>query len=190
MEHVYGYKGSAAGSPTAGSDIFKAATGEIVYYIAAVVILLTDRDESSVPKQRHFRRHTNDITCLTVNSAGTIAASGQMDKLPFLYVWDVRTLLPLARIGMGEYERYVCCAAFSADGKRLAAVGADNQHTMMVWDWKRDNYPRLACIKKLKKYRVACDVPDDMFKMPPNPKEARRKEQEQECVFLCVCVCM
>lgn len=36
------------------------------------------------------------------------------------------------------HERGVNALAFSPDGKTLASVGIDNEHTLAVWDWERE----------------------------------------------------
>ncbi len=37
----------------------------------------------------------------------------------------------------GAHERGVCAVAFSSDGKRLATVGLDNDHSIVIWGWKK-----------------------------------------------------
>jgi WD40 repeat protein len=60
--------------------------------------------------------------------------TGQMGKAPFVLVWDVATATLERKIGAGFFQRLVCCIGFSPDGKRLAAVSADDHHMLGVWD--------------------------------------------------------
>lgn len=66
-------------------------------------------------------------------------------------MWDVHTLRSVKRLGVvpdeskkdraGKpldrpfYERSLCAAAFSPDGRLLIAIGTDDQHTLGVWLW-------------------------------------------------------
>lgn len=52
------------------------------------------------------------------------------------HVWDAETLKTLS-ILKGQHERGVCAADFSSDGKRLATVGLDDNHLIVVWDWRK-----------------------------------------------------
>ena len=38
----------------------------------------------------------------------------------------------------GSDSRAVTSLAFSSDGRYLAAVADDNEHTVRVWDWQTD----------------------------------------------------
>lgn len=54
-------------------------------------------------------------------------------------VWDTRDQSLVRRI---DYEEGMCaivCAAFSPDGRYLAAVATDNNHTIFIHDWAKGN---------------------------------------------------
>ena len=73
----------------------------------------------------------------------------QVGRDPAIHVWDAETL-KTAAILKGQHQRGVCACDFSGDGKRLASVGLDDNHTIVVWDWKKG--------EKLATTRYVCDV--------------------------------
>jgi len=96
LEWVYGNNGKCY------DNLHVSARGELVYHKAAVVVL------HDVPnnKQRHFLYHDDDITCLDVDSSGTIGASGQMGANPRVCVFDIDSFDVLAVLG-GQGNRHV-----------------------------------------------------------------------------------
>jgi microtubule-associated protein-like 6 len=73
---------------------------------------------------------------------------------PPVHVWDIETMKTLS-ILKGEHERGICSLGFSSDGKKLASVGLDDNHSICVWDWKkgeklastRGNKEKIFCCK-------------------------------------------
>lgn len=81
-----------------------------------------------------------------------------MGRDPAVHVWDAGNLTTLAVL-KGQHERGVCAVDFSGgcvcrvsfsglyvlltsflilgDGKKLASVGLDDNHMIVVWDWKK-----------------------------------------------------
>ena len=113
------------------SQVGALATGEVVYPVAAVAVV---RDVAG-NRQRFFREHTDDITCLAVHPTGTVVATGQMGADPCVFVWDAVTGRVLRKLG-GFHRRAVTALAFSADGNYLATTGQDDQHSVALYDWK------------------------------------------------------
>lgn len=68
LDWVYGYRGKDC-----RSNLYQLPTGEIVYFVAAVVVL-HNADEQS---QRHYIGHTNDVKSLTVHPNKLLVATGQ-----------------------------------------------------------------------------------------------------------------
>lgn len=62
-------------------------------------------------------------------------------------IWDTRTgsqpdgpaaTAELARIKFQKEDRGIIALAFSPTGQRLVAVATDNQHTVYVYDWRKN----------------------------------------------------
>ncbi|KAM6032631.1 LOW QUALITY PROTEIN: echinoderm microtubule-associated protein-like 3 [Chlamydotis macqueenii] len=138
LDWVYGYRGRDS-----RSNLHVLASGELVYFIACVVILL------HVPhrRQRHYLRHSDCVRCLAVHPDRLRVATGQaagVDKdgkplQPVVHIWDSATLLTLQQIGLGSFERGVGSLAFSTadQGAYLCVVDDSNEHMMSVWDCAR-----------------------------------------------------
>ncbi|XP_068612113.1 echinoderm microtubule-associated protein-like 3 [Brachionichthys hirsutus] len=135
LDWVYGYRGRDC-----RANLYFLPTGEALYFIACVIVLYhIDRRT-----QRHYRRHTDCVRCLTLHPDKVRVASGQtagVDKdgkpqHPCVYIWDSTTLLTLQQIGLGTFQRGVGSVAFSfADsGAFLCVIDDSNDHMLSVWD--------------------------------------------------------
>ncbi|XP_063365069.1 echinoderm microtubule-associated protein-like 2 [Cydia amplana] len=137
LEWIYGYRGKDC-----RSNLYLLPTGEIVYFVAAVVVLFNVEEQC----QRHYTGHTDDVKCLAIHPNKLIVASGQcaghdrVDARPHVRVWNSVSLATLAVIGAGQMERSIAALSFSrADGGALlAAVDEGADHTISVWEWQRD----------------------------------------------------
>ncbi|XP_041981397.1 echinoderm microtubule-associated protein-like 2 isoform X2 [Aricia agestis] len=146
LEWVYGYRGKDC-----RSNIYLLPTGEIVYFVAGVVVLFNVEEQC----QRHYTGHTDDVKCLAVHPNKLVVASGQcaghdrVDARPHIRVWNSVSLATLAVLGAGSVERGVAALSFSrADGGALlAAVDDGPDHTITVWDWQR---PERNCLAETK----------------------------------------
>ncbi|KAL8184246.1 UNVERIFIED_CONTAM: Echinoderm microtubule-associated protein-like 3 [Gekko kuhli] len=146
LDWVYGYRGRDC-----RSNLYVLASGELVYFIACVVVLYHVQNRT----QRHYLKHTDCVRCLAVHPDKVRVASGQMagvDKdgkplQPFVHIWDSSTLLLLQEIGLGSFERGVGSLAFSTvdEGMYLCVVDESNEHMLSIWDCSRAN--KLAEIK-------------------------------------------
>ncbi|KFM61433.1 Echinoderm microtubule-associated protein-like 1, partial [Stegodyphus mimosarum] len=136
LEWVYGYRGRDC-----RSNLYFLPTGEMVYFIASVVVLYNVEDQI----QRHYLGHTDDIKCLALHPNKLLIATGQVasidrrERRPHVRIWDSVSLHTLHIIGAGEFERAVCCVAFShADGGALLCVIDESvEHTLSLWDWQK-----------------------------------------------------
>ncbi|XP_057362972.1 echinoderm microtubule-associated protein-like 3 isoform X2 [Manis pentadactyla] len=153
LDWVYGYRGRDS-----RSNLFVLRSGEVVYFIACVVVLYRPRGGPGGPGgggQRHYRGHTDCVRCLAVHPDGVRVASGQtagVDKdgkplQPVVHIWNSETLLKLQEIGLGAFERGVGALAFSVadQGAFLCVVDDSNEHMLSVWDCSRGT--KLAEIK-------------------------------------------
>ncbi|XP_061461652.1 echinoderm microtubule-associated protein-like 3 isoform X2 [Rhineura floridana] len=138
LDWVYGYRGRDC-----RSNLYVLTSGELVYFIACVVVLYHVQRRT----QRHYMRHTDCVRCLAVHPDKVRVASGQMagvDKdgkplQPFVHIWDSSTLLTLQQIGLGSFERGVGSVAFSTanEGTYLCVIDESNEHMLSVWDCAR-----------------------------------------------------
>ena len=112
------------------------AAGELVYYAAALGVVC----DPVTRRQRFFHGHDGDIKCIALHPNGVWIATGQTGVAPWVCVWDSATCAQLQRLAHPVGTRAVICVAFSRDagGARLASCGADDAHTIFVWDWKRN----------------------------------------------------
>ncbi|CAL8297732.1 unnamed protein product [Merluccius merluccius] len=138
LEWVYGYRGRDC-----RANVYLLPTGEVVYFIASVVVLFNYEERT----QRHYLGHTDCVKCLAVHPDKIRIATGQIagvDKdgralQPHVRVWDSVSLSTLQIIGLGTFERGVGSLAFSkADsGHHLSVIDDCNDHMLTVWDWQK-----------------------------------------------------
>ncbi|XP_046460220.1 echinoderm microtubule-associated protein-like 2 isoform X2 [Daphnia pulex] len=136
MEWVYGYRGKDC-----RSNLYLIPTGEIVYFIAAVVVLF-NVDEHG---QRFYLGHTGEIKCLTVHPNKLLIASGQSggreyhEGFPHVRIWNSVSLQTLFVLGQGDFGKSVSSVAFSkADGGNLLMVIDDStDHILSLWEWQK-----------------------------------------------------
>ncbi|ESN91895.1 hypothetical protein HELRODRAFT_181951 [Helobdella robusta] len=107
-------------------------TSNIVFHSAAVGIVY-DKEQKM---QRFYLGHDDDILSLTVHPNKDIVASGQIGKSPDIHVWE-GTSMKTVSILKGGHQRGVSFLDFTADGKKLASVGLDDNHMIVVWDWRK-----------------------------------------------------
>ncbi|KAI0227896.1 Echinoderm microtubule-associated protein-like 6 [Lamellibrachia satsuma] len=127
LDFVHGYRGYDC-----RNNLFYLQTSEIVYHVAAVGIVY-NREKHA---QRFYTQHTDDILCLSVHPHKDFIATGQVGRDAATHVWEADTLKTLS-ILKGQHQRGVCAADFSGDGKRLATIGLDDNHSIVVWDWRK-----------------------------------------------------
>uniref|UniRef100_A0A3Q2WTX7 EMAP like 3 n=1 Tax=Haplochromis burtoni TaxID=8153 RepID=A0A3Q2WTX7_HAPBU len=112
LDWVYGYRGRDG-----RANLYFLPTGEAVYFIACVIVLYHINNRT----QRHYRKHTDCVRCLTLHPDKVRVASGQTagvdkDGKPLqlcVYIWDSTTLVTLQQIGPGTFQRGVGSVAFS-----------------------------------------------------------------------------
>ncbi|XP_038072339.1 echinoderm microtubule-associated protein-like 6 [Patiria miniata] len=127
MEFVHGYRGYDC-----RNNLFYTQAGEVVYHVAATGIVY-NRDTHT---QRFYLEHTDDILCLCIHPLKDIVATGQVGRDPTIHIWEAETTKSQA-ILKGQHMRGVCAVDFSGDGKKLASVGLDDNHCIVVWDWRK-----------------------------------------------------
>ncbi|KAH9509077.1 Echinoderm microtubule-associated protein-like 1 [Bulinus truncatus] len=160
LEWVYGYRGRDC-----RSNLYYLPTGEIIYFTAAVVVLHNVEEQT----QRHYLGHTDDIKCLAIHPDKIKIATGQVaghefketkpqakkktatqdENLPHVRVWDSVSLNTIHVIGLGVFNRSICCLSFSKldVGQQLVIVDEANEHIMSVWDISKEK-PHKICETK------------------------------------------
>ncbi|XP_011145909.1 echinoderm microtubule-associated protein-like 2 isoform X5 [Harpegnathos saltator] len=138
LDWVYGYRGRDC-----RSNLHLLPTGEIVYFVAAVVVLYNMEEHS----QRHYLGHTDDVKCIAIHPNKLVVATGQVcgtdrrDAMPHIRIWNSVSLTTLSVIGNGEFDGSICCLSFSkADGGNyLCAIDETADHNISIWDWQKSD---------------------------------------------------
>uniref|UniRef100_A0A286XTP8 EMAP like 2 n=1 Tax=Cavia porcellus TaxID=10141 RepID=A0A286XTP8_CAVPO len=135
----YGYRGRDC-----RANLCLLPTGEIVYFVASVAVLYSVEEQ----RQRHYLGHNDDIKCLAVHPDMVTIATGQVAGTtkegkplpPHVRIWDSVSLSTLHVLGLGMFDRAVCCVGFSKSngGNLLCAVDESNDHMLSVWDWAKE----------------------------------------------------
>ncbi len=132
LEWVYGSNGRV------NNNLHFSARGELVYCIAAVVVIYDDVEKT----QRHFIKHDDDITAIAVDPSGTVCATGQLGMNPRIIIWDIATMEVHSIIGSGYhhsgfFQRAVAAIAFLGDSSSyICGIGCDDHHALGVWKWR------------------------------------------------------
>nr|XP_046163640.1 echinoderm microtubule-associated protein-like 5 isoform X2 [Oncorhynchus gorbuscha] len=127
LHFIHGYRGFDC-----RSNLFYTQTGEIVYHVAAVGVVYNRQQNT----QRFYMGHDDDILCLAIHPLKDFVATGQVGRDSSIHIWDTEMLKPMSVL-KGFHQLGVCALDFSADGKRLASVGLDDNHTIVLWDWRK-----------------------------------------------------
>lgn len=133
LDFVHGY-----GGHNNNANLFVVESGELIYNAGALVVVY----DSLARSQFFFREHQNDIMAMALHPDGYHVASADAGISPAICVWHVEAMVCLARLdggglpGVGGFESGVPALAFSPDGTRIAAVGADKEHTLYLLDWR------------------------------------------------------
>ncbi|KAM4825981.1 LOW QUALITY PROTEIN: echinoderm microtubule-associated protein-like 2 [Thomomys bottae] len=139
LDWVYGYRGRDC-----RANLYLLPTGEVLYFVASVAVLYSVEEQ----RQRHYLGHNDDIKCLAVHPDMVTIATGQVAGTtkegkplpPHVRIWDSVSLSTLHVLGLGVFDRAVCCVGFSKSngGNLLCAVDESNDHVLSVWDWAKE----------------------------------------------------
>lgn len=83
-------------------------------------------------EQRFYMGHDDDIMSLAIGPSKRFVATGQMGKQACIHVWDSTSGTRACNLG-AFHKRGVAALAFKEDGLRLASVGLDDDHSIIVW---------------------------------------------------------
>jgi WD40 repeat protein len=76
--------------------------------------------------------HDDDIVSLAIDPTCNFVATGQLGAKPRVHVWDSESGCRIVQLPL-VHQRAVCALAFSSDGKMIASVGDDNNHSAAVY---------------------------------------------------------
>nr|XP_019940288.1 PREDICTED: echinoderm microtubule-associated protein-like 5 [Paralichthys olivaceus] len=144
LHFIHGYRGYDC-----RSNLFYTQTGEIVYHVAAVGVVYNRQQNT----QRFYMGHDDDILCLAIHPLKDFVATGQVGRDSSIHIWDTEMLKPMSVL-KGFHQLGVCALDFSADGKRLASVGLDDNHTIVLWDWRKGE--KLSAMRRSLQLRDSC----------------------------------
>ena len=151
LKYVHGYDGDIGrhGGTIRGKNIMFVNANRVVFPAAALVVVMdinTNTTSGARHNQGFFSGHNEDVTCVTIHPERAICASGQMGKDGRICVWDQSLIEPghreyhsLIELYMAGGVRGVCGLNFSGDGAFLVALGIDESHTIVIFDWANGN---------------------------------------------------
>lgn len=124
LEYVHGYRSRGARSNLKWVD-----KTTVVFPVGAIVVVMN----TATKEQKFFRGHDDEVTAIDYNPVKRVVASGQQGRPARLCVWSIddpsKTLIDSRVIQKG-----IATVSLSPDGSRVAAVGLDDDHTVLVID--------------------------------------------------------
>ena len=124
LEYVHGYR-----CHDVRNNLRYTSKDEVVYHTAAVGIVLNTLANT----QKHFIAHTDDIIAFDCNVTGTLAATGEVGRTPLLSIWNTDTM-ECVKSFKGIFKKGISNVCFSADGSKVAGLGADEERCLVVYE--------------------------------------------------------
>ena len=142
VDFVFGYN-----SGTGGSNLRYNSSNDIVYHGAALGIVLKKNQSDSEGNtsgsfdhskmtQQFCVGHDDDISAFAISDDKSLIATGQMGKAPTIKIWDAASSLCLATLKHKDLKREVMAVSFNAAGDKMCGIGADDNHTCVLWSDK------------------------------------------------------
>lgn len=137
LDWVYGYRGKDC-----RQNLYQLPTGEMVYFVAAAVVLYNVDEQS----QRHYLGHTDDVKSMAIHPNKMLVATGQCcghdrkeASAAHVRVWNSVSLATMAVIGLGDFQVAINCLSFSRSdgGAMLCCIDDAPDKTISVWEWQR-----------------------------------------------------
>lgn len=183
LQHVYGY----TSTKSKGQNIFVLPTGQYVWFAAAVAVIF----DPSTKTQRCYANHDDDISCMAQAADGFTFATSQTGRGPKICVWDARTLETIAVLNDLSQPRSawahtsgVSTICFSNSSELIATAGEDLEHTLVVYEWKKNMIRGLTKSGPNRTYGLSFSADDSvlalasfklfkLFTLAPNPSAAK-----------------
>ena len=108
---------------------YSPSSGKLMFHAGKVAALMSLANGN----QKHFVRHQSAISAMVVTAKGHLAATGESHSSPVIYVWNTESF-DVLKVYCGLLKVGIAYMAFSPDGARLAALGADSKHVLAIYD--------------------------------------------------------
>ena len=123
LKFIYGFSANLRNS------VYFDKMGNYIYASAATGVVYNPNSHT----QRFNRTLTDDILSCSLSTDGNTCAMGERGRKPSICVWDVHSGNTLV-ICSGFHRRGVTLLAWSPNGKMLASIGQDDNHSLAVYD--------------------------------------------------------
>jgi WD40 repeat protein len=88
IEWVHGYRGYKC-----RNNARFLVDGSIAYHAAGLGVVTEPKLKGAeVRNQRHFDKHSDDVTCMAFSNDRRLVATGEIGKKPVIYIWDALSL--------------------------------------------------------------------------------------------------
>jgi microtubule-associated protein-like 6 len=126
LEWIHGYR-----AQDCRNNLRYTMDQEIAFFTAATSIVLNVHEW----QQKYNQSHTDEIIATALHPTLDLVATAQMGKVPCISVWCPKNM-ETKLILKGPHRRAISLLAFSNDGKYLASIGHDDEHSIVIWDWE------------------------------------------------------
>ncbi|XP_025111591.1 WD repeat-containing protein 90-like isoform X3 [Pomacea canaliculata] len=147
LKHIIGFGGGTFRDALWSSD-----RSTVIYPCHAVIVAM----RISNGHQRFFIGHTGKVSCLSMNSSGTLLASGQTGQMGVVRVWKYQGCECLAICRTHANSLY--CLSFSCSGNVLCGVGKDSHGKNLVVIWNTSSVLKKREISIVAKAHTDVDV--------------------------------
>ncbi|XRB07249.1 echinoderm microtubule-associated protein-like [Pycnococcus provasolii] len=122
------------------NGVFYTNRGEVVYPSGAMAVVYnrdtnTQRFLVSDPASESITGPTSEVVCIARHPIGSIFATGEVGRNPRIMIFSSDDVKKPKAMLQGFFKKAVVSITFSRDGNLLAAVGADDDHSVGVYRW-------------------------------------------------------